>query len=111
MSASGRARRREGNRVDGGAERHVGLLPRRDSADERRLVARLVEREKMQLRPQAVAREARSGKARNEKNRFHAGGRARCHRDGARSARPAARAHMDSEERRSASVTAGTSGG
>ena len=55
------------------------------------------ERQKVQLRPQAVAREARPGKARNEKDGLHAGGRARCQRDGARSARPAARAHIASE--------------
>jgi hypothetical protein len=52
----------------------------------------------VQLRPQAIAREARPGKARDEKDGFHAGGRARCQPDGARSARPAAHAHIKNEE-------------
>jgi len=107
----GYARRRKGNRADGRRERHVRLLPRGDPAHERRLVARLAQCEKVQLRPQAVAREARPGKARNEKDGFHAGGRARCQRDGARSARPAACAHIESEEAASRTLTAGTSGG
>ena len=84
--------------MDGRSERDVRLFPRGDSAHERRLVAGLVEREKVQLRPQAIAREARPGKARDEKDGFHAGARARCQRDGARSARPAAHAHIKNEE-------------
>ena len=118
---AGNRRRREPNRKQGATEPHgmdgrrvlhsKNLLFSRDPADESRLVTRRRERLKMELGTQAVAREARSGKARNEKDGLHAGGRARCQRDGARSARPAARAHIESDATRSATDTGGTSGG
>ncbi len=118
---AGNRRRREPNRKQGATEPHgmdgrrvlhsKNLLFSRDPADQGRLVTRRRERLKMELRPQAVSREARSGKAGHQKDGFHADGRARCQADGARRPRPAARAHIESEERRSARVTAGTSGG
>lgn len=118
---AGNRRRREPNRKQGATEPHrmdgrrvlhsKNFLFSRDPADQSRLVTRRCERLKMELRTQAVAREARPGESRNEKDGFHAGGRARCQRDGAAAPRKAARIHMRSESERSAKDTRGTSAG
>lgn len=118
---AGDRRRREPNGKQGATEPHrmdgrrvlhsKNLLFFRNPADQSRLVTRRRERLKMELRTQAVAREARPRESRNEKDGFHADGRARCQREGASNARPAARAHIESDETRSARVTAGISCG
>src|SRR5271169_4466713 len=98
--------------MNGRSLRHSrNLLSPGDPSHDDGLVAGFGERQKVQLRPQTVAREARPGKTRDEKDGSHAGGRARCQREGARSACPTARTHIESEEKTSASVTAGVQGG
>ncbi len=81
------------------------------SPHDRRLVARASERREVQLRAQAVARVTRARQARDDEDGLHAGGLARCQREGAATPRKTARVHIRSESERSAGETGGTSGG
>ena len=105
------ARRGEDDGQDTRRERHTRALSRPRASHDRRLEPGVVERLKVDLGAQPVAGETRPGEPRDEQDRLHRGGRARCQREGAETPPKTARAHIVSDAKASEKDTDGISGG